>query len=64
MTPTPYYMCHSQIFGKIESFLKPILKIFILRNLILGLGEVVIKKKNGILHQMYWFKGGVNSWGK
>ena len=52
-------MCHSQLFDKIDSFLKPILKTFILRNLILGWGKVVIKKKAGILHQIYRSRGGV-----
>ena len=46
-------MRHSQIFGKIDSFLKPLLNIFIPRNLILVWGEVVTKEKAGILHQIY-----------
>ena len=56
-------MRDSQIFGNIDSFLKPVLNIFILRNLVLGL-EVVIKEKAGIFHQVYRFWRAVNSWGE
>ena len=74
-------MRHSQIFDKTNSFLKTILNIFILRNLIHGViilnqtklnitspclilgGEVAIKEKAGILHQIYRFRGVVTSWG-
>ena len=56
-------MRHFQNFDKIDSFLKPILNIFILGNLIVGWGEGAIKEGTGILHQIYRFKGGVNSWG-
>ena len=59
---TPCHMHHSQIFDKIDSFLKTVSNIFILRNLILEWGEMVIKEKAGILHQIYGFKGAVNSW--
>ena len=55
-------MPHSLIFDKIDSFLKPFLNISILRNLILGWGEVVTKEKDRILHQIYRFRGAVNNW--
>ena len=51
--PPPRHMCHFQIFDKINSFLKPVLNIFILRDIILVCGEVVTKEKAGILHQIY-----------
>ena len=35
-------MRHSQHFDKIDSFLKPILNIFILRNIFIDLREVLI----------------------
>ena len=57
MTTHPH-MCHSQIFDKTDSFLKPVVNIFFLFNL--GGGEVVIKEGADILHQIYRFKGGVN----
>ena len=34
---------------------------FILRKLIVGWGEGVVKEGPGILHQIYKFRGGVNS---
>ena len=34
--PYPYHMCSSQNFDKIDSFVKSVLNIFILRNLIVG----------------------------
>ena len=37
-------MRHSHNFDKIDSFLKPVLDIFILRNLTVGWGERVIKE--------------------
>ena len=46
-------------FYKIDSFLKPVLNILILCNLIVGWGEGVIKEGVGILHQIYRFRGGV-----
>ena len=57
-------MCHSHNFDKIDSFLKPVLNIFIFGNLIVEWGEEVIKERAGILHQIYRFKGGVNDWGE
>ena len=42
-------MRHSQNFNKIDSFLKPVLNIIVLRNVIAGWGErVVIKERAGI----------------
>ena len=41
-------MRHFQNFGKIDSFLVPVLNIFILRNLIAGSGEGVTKEGAGI----------------
>ena len=52
-------MRHSQSFDKIDSFLKPVLNILILCNLIVGWGEGVIKEGAGILHQVYRFRGSV-----
>ena len=52
-------MRHYQSFDKIDGFLKPVLNILILRNLIVGWGEGVIKEGAGILHQSYRFRGGV-----
>ena len=52
-------MHHSQRFGKIDRFLKPVLNILILCNLIVGWGEGVIKEEAGILHQIYRFEGSV-----
>ena len=57
-------MCHSHNFDKIDSFLKPVLNIFIFGNLIVEWGEEVIKERAGILHQIYRFRGGVNDWGE
>ena len=56
-------MRHSPNFDKIDSFLKPLLNIFIVSSLTVGLGEGVLKEGAGILHQIYRIKGGVNSWG-
>ena len=56
-------MRHSKNFGKINSFLKPVLNIGILGNLIVGRGEWVIKEAAGFLHRIYRFSGGVNIWG-
>ena len=53
-------MRHSQNFDKIDSFLKFVLNIFMISK---GWGEGVIKEGAGILHQIYRFRGGVNSWG-
>ena len=51
-------MCHNDAnnFDKIDSFLKPVLNILILCNLIVGWGEGVIKEGAGILHQIYRFR--------
>ena len=50
-------MLYFQNFDKIDSFLKPVLNIFILVNLIVGWGEGFIKKGAGILHQIHRFRG-------
>ena len=54
---TSSHMRHSQSFDKIDSFLKPVLDILILCNLIVGWSEEVIKEEAGILHQIYRFRG-------
>ena len=46
--PQPSHMRHSQSFDKIDSLVKPVLNILILWNLIVGLGERVIKEGAGI----------------
>ena len=51
-------MRHFQNFNKIDSFLKPVLNIFILGDLIEGWGEGFIKEGAGILHPIYGFTGG------
>ena len=53
MTLHPCHMRHSPIFDKIDSFLKPVLSIFILCNFILG---------GCILHQICTFRGAANGW--
>ena len=40
------------------------LSILIVRNLIVGWGEGVVKEGAGILHQIYRFLGGFNSYGE
>ena len=45
MTPTPCHRHHPQIFDKIDSFLKPVLSIFILCNLILGWGRWLLRRQ-------------------
>ena len=52
-------MRRSKSFEKIEGFLKSVLNVLILCNLIVGWGEGVIKEGVGILHQIYRFRGGV-----
>ena len=52
-TTIPCQMRHFQNFDKIDSFLKLVLNIHILNNLIVGWGEGFIKKGAGILHQIY-----------
>ena len=42
-------MLHSQNFGKTDSFLKSVLNIFILSNLIVGLVEGAIKEGKGVV---------------
>ena len=63
-TPHPLQHASSWNFDKIDSFLKPVLNIIVLRNVIAGWGEGVIKERAGILHQIYEFRGGVKSWGE
>ena len=40
--PTPFHMRHSQNFGRINSFVKPVFKIFILGNLIIEWNEGLV----------------------
>ena len=58
MTPPPIHpdMRHTQSFDKTNSFLKPVLSILIVCNLIVGWGEGVIQEGAGILHQSYRFR--------
>ena len=56
-------MRHSPNFDKIDSFLKSVLNIYILGNLIVEWGERVIKEGVGILHQIYRLSGDVDIWG-
>ena len=56
-TPIPCHLHHFRNFDKINSFLKPVLNIFILSNLIVGWGEGVAKEGAGILYHIYRFKG-------
>ena len=46
------YMRNSYNFDKIDSYLKSVLNILILRNLIAGWREGVIKEGAGILHEI------------
>ena len=67
MPPTSHTPCHlrrSQNFDEIDSFLKPVLNICILGNLIIGWGGWVIKEGAGILNQIFRFSLGVNVWGR
>ena len=41
----PWYMLYSQVFNKINSFLKPVLDIFIFRNFIVGWGMWLLRKE-------------------
>ena len=43
--PTPCHMCHSQIFYKIDSFLKPSLNIFYLRNIVARWGSWLLRRR-------------------
>ena len=61
---TPSYLRHFQSLGKIDSFLKPVLNICILDNLIVGWGGWVIIEGPNILHQIFRYSGGVNIWGR
>ena len=58
---TLHTLPHSQVFNKINRFLKPVLNIFILRKL--KMREVNIKNRTGIFHQIYKFSGDANSCG-
>ena len=55
--PPPLNIRHFQNFDKIGSFLKPVLNILVLGNLIVGWGERVIKEGAAIPHQIYKFMG-------
>ena len=50
------YHNDAKSFDKIDSFLKPVLNILILCDLIVGSGEGVIEEGAGILHQVYIFR--------
>ena len=64
ITPlTPCHIRHFQNFDKIDSFLKLVLNICIIGNLVVGWGEWVIKGGAGIPHQIDRFSRGVNLWG-
>ena len=56
--PPPLHIRHSQNIVKINSFLKIVLNICIIGNLVVGWGEWVIKEGAGILDQIYRFSGG------
>ena len=63
MTPlSPLHLSHFENFDKVNVFLKPALNICILSNLVVGWGEWVIKEAAVILHQIYRFSGGFNTW--
>ena len=49
---------------KIDSFLKPVLNISIIGNLIVGWGGWTIIEGAGILHEIFRFSGGVNIWSR
>ena len=49
-------MDHSQDFDKIDRFLKPILNIFILRNIFIDLGEVLIVGRVGFIKVRILFR--------
>ena len=57
---SPLHIRHSQNIVKINSFLKIVLNICIIGNLVVGWGEWVIKEGAGILDQIYRFSGGAN----
>ena len=61
-TPDPCHIHHSQNFDRIDSFLRSVLNICILGNLIVRWGEWVITEGVGFLHHIYKFNGGVNTW--
>ena len=50
--PTPCHVRQSQNFDKIDSFLKPVLNIFIVGNIFVEWGEGVVKERASIPHQM------------
>ena len=63
ITPlSPLHLSHFENFDKVNVFLKPVLNICILSNLVVGWVEWVIKDAAVILHQIYRFSGGVNTW--
>ena len=49
---TPYQKHHIQNFGKIDGFLKSVLNILLLDNLIVGWVEGVMKK--GVIRELCW----------
>ena len=60
--PTSCHLCHSQNFDKIDSFLKLVLNVCIIGNLVVGWGGWATKEGAGILHQIFRSSGGVNIW--
>ena len=50
-------------FRQNRQFSKTALSVFLLRKLIVEWWEVVIKEGTSILHQIFKFRGGANSWG-
>ena len=59
--PTPAIFIIPRI-SKINSFLRSVLNICILGNLIVRWGEWVITEGVGFLYDIYKFSGGVNTW--
>ena len=60
--PSPCHLCHSQNFDKIDTFLKLVLNVCIIGNLVVRWGGWATKEGDGILHQIFRFSGGVNIW--
>ena len=58
--PPPLHIHHSQNIDKINSFLKIVLNICIIGNLVVGWGKWIIKEGAGILDQIYRLSGGAN----
>ena len=64
MIPSPCHVRHSQNFDRVDGFIKLILNIVILRNLIVVWGRGLLK--TGLvfcIRQIHRFRAGVKSWG-